>query len=638
MEPPPEQPSPMLEDCLKLLKGEKDEQRLAGLLLVTKFCKGDDLPSLRRIYEAVGVRFLDRLLKTGVGRGAITGGAGDNRDAYLQLSITVLAAFCRVPDIATSQDMILKIPQVLEILSKEAAPSNLEECYEFLYLVASASEDGVMKLFESGGLKVLASHMYISTFPDGSRLMELAMKLLQLLLNKLPLDIIFNSYQQEISLIVAILAKQFAVLHDAGKFEALHLLSAIFSSKYSTSLYDTLRGLPDSNWPNYMRDGVVAILQNRVAPTEKLQALILAESMMSILGERWLIGQVNLPNMNEPIPADRCLLLVLEQSRVEVAVLLNELAYLKYEASTSSPADTILIKQRNVAISFSLVEKIIKLLSNLCENEHEANLPDAGMDTQLLVIRGLNETIAVVLEYLKDAKEHGQRKGDDLLASVRVIGSYLAEVPDACNEKVRELLDYMLSIEGEDEPRPFHSVCFLIPMLCQLTMKTEGCKALVSCGGHKAVIDCFINLIGANGLMIDDNGSIFLACDTLLNLLLEKENVELHLDESTLVNLLKALAYWTESTDGPSDIIMGSAICTLLFDITSERALLKHHSNFNQSTLNSLSRLIGRSLAYRRQDTSDDIKANMDLLEITTSGFSRWAARFPHVREAVERT
>ena len=31
------------------------------------------------------------------------------------------------------------------------------------------------------------------------------------------------------------------------------------------------------------------------------------------------------------------------------------------------------------------------------------NLLDDGMDTQLLVIKGLNGTIAVVLEYLKDA-------------------------------------------------------------------------------------------------------------------------------------------------------------------------------------------------------------------------------------------
>ena len=54
----------------------------------------------------------------GAGKGSVTGNAGGNRDAYLQLSVTVLAAFCRVPDIAASQDMVLKIPLVLEILSK----------------------------------------------------------------------------------------------------------------------------------------------------------------------------------------------------------------------------------------------------------------------------------------------------------------------------------------------------------------------------------------------------------------------------------------------------------------------------------------------------------------------------------------
>lgn len=57
--------SPSLDDCLKLLKGERDEQRLAGLLLVTKFCKGDDVVSLRKVYDVVGARFLDRLLRTG---------------------------------------------------------------------------------------------------------------------------------------------------------------------------------------------------------------------------------------------------------------------------------------------------------------------------------------------------------------------------------------------------------------------------------------------------------------------------------------------------------------------------------------------------------------------------------------------
>lgn len=40
------------------------------------------------------------------------------------------------------------------------------ECLEFLYLVSTVSEDGVLKLYESRGMKVLASQ--ISTFSDGN--------------------------------------------------------------------------------------------------------------------------------------------------------------------------------------------------------------------------------------------------------------------------------------------------------------------------------------------------------------------------------------------------------------------------------------------------------------------------------------
>lgn len=120
--------STSMEECLKLLKGERDEQRLAGLLVVTKLCKAEDHSSLRRVYDAVGTRFLDRLLRTGMGKAAATTGNGhnnnnDNRDAYLRLSVTVLAAFCRVPEIASSEDMVSKIPLVLEVMSTQYACS-----------------------------------------------------------------------------------------------------------------------------------------------------------------------------------------------------------------------------------------------------------------------------------------------------------------------------------------------------------------------------------------------------------------------------------------------------------------------------------------------------------------------------------
>ncbi|KMZ72023.1 hypothetical protein ZOSMA_170G00440 [Zostera marina] len=40
-------------------------KNLQGLLLATKFCQGDNKKSILRVYNAVGVRFLNRLLKSG---------------------------------------------------------------------------------------------------------------------------------------------------------------------------------------------------------------------------------------------------------------------------------------------------------------------------------------------------------------------------------------------------------------------------------------------------------------------------------------------------------------------------------------------------------------------------------------------
>jgi hypothetical protein len=52
----------------------------------------------------------------------------------------------------------------------------------------------------------------------------------------------------------------------------------------------------------------------------------------------------------------------------------------------------------------------------------------------------------------------------------------------------------------------------------------------------------------------------------------------------------------SEAIEDPSVLMMASSIGALILDFTSEEALLKH-PNFDRSSLNSLSRLIARSLA-----------------------------------------
>ncbi|KAL2471873.1 neurochondrin family protein [Abeliophyllum distichum] len=624
--------SPSLEDCMKLLRGENDSQRLAGLLLVTKFCDKDNHQTVHKVYDAVSPSFLHRLLLTGMGKG---NGEGDNanREAYLQLAVTVLAAFARVPAIAASEEMVSKVPLFLEVMSNGSCSSFIEECYEFLFLVSSAHEGGVVELYESGGMNVVASQM--PTLLDGSHTMELAMKLVQLMISNLPGEKLYADHPSELSKMVAAIAKQFAVLHNALKFEALHLLSAILCSNYSGFLNVALQSMVGDDWSTHMRIGIVAVLQNRVAPAEKLQALVLAEHVISIVGEEWLIGPMNLPNAQDSFPADRCVLLVLESSRVEIAVLLNELAYLKYEASknSSSDAEAFLLKQRNLGVAFSLVEKIIKLISKFEESEELNSNSIISESTFMKIISGLNETIGVVLDYLQDAK----KKGDDLLASVRVVGSYLAEAPVACKEKIKELLGYMLSVEGEDEHSPFYSICFLLPMLCQMTMRTEACKDLASSGALRAVVGCLIRLIESNSNGAEDGGAIFLACDTILNFIMKREQIHFSSDDPSFVKLLQALPHLTEKKSDPSSIMMASSICALILDSTSEEALLRH-PDFDIDSLISLSQLMKKSLDIcSRGMMSDDASTEADLCQIVTSEYSSWADRFPHIKEVIER-
>lgn len=624
-----QQQSPSFEDCLKLLRGERDEQRLLGLLLAPKFCKNDDVASISRVYRAVGPEFLDRLLRTGMREG----GSKDNRDAYLQLSVSVLASFCRVPEIASSEDMLSKVPLVLKIMSKRLGNSFTEECYEFLLLVTNGHEDGVPTLYKSGGMSVLAHHM--STLPEGSQSLECATRLVQLMTIKLPLETITNEYSSELAIMVTVIAKQFALKHDGTKFEALHLLSTILSSKHSAAVHAVLCSMMNDNWSDFIRLGVVAVLQNRVGPAQKLQALVLADSTISIVGEDWFIGRMTLAGLQDPFPVDRCMLLLLETSRVEVSVLLNELAYLKFEApkNVSSTYESIILKQSNLAVAFSLVERIIKLISNI-EGDEDSLIKES---TFIKVISTLNETINVVLEYLQDTKDHGESKGNDLLASVRVVGSYLAEVPLASKEKVLELLGYMLSIEGEDEPSPSSSVCFLLPMLCQITMESYGCKALAASGGYTAVVECLLKLILPDCLISDDNSSIFLACDTVMNFLLKKDEIQVPINDACFVCLLGALALWAGGTSESSVIMMAASICSLILDSTSEGALLQHPS-FDSTDLSRLSQLIAKSLTLCGEGViSNHAKADADLHQIIMSGYTRWADRFPHIREAVER-
>lgn len=56
----------------------------------------------------------------------------------------------------------------LSVSNCRSSSSFLEECYEILFLTSSASENGVATLFESGGLRLIATQL--SSLQDGTKI------------------------------------------------------------------------------------------------------------------------------------------------------------------------------------------------------------------------------------------------------------------------------------------------------------------------------------------------------------------------------------------------------------------------------------------------------------------------------------
>ncbi|XP_071381469.1 neurochondrin [Centroberyx affinis] len=107
----------VLEKCLHTLKHAKnDSHTLAALLLITRLCPASQLdkPTLRRIFEAVGLSLPARLLVTAV-RGSESSSLPP--EELLSLGMALLAALSTDPDMASHPQLLTTVPLLLGILA-----------------------------------------------------------------------------------------------------------------------------------------------------------------------------------------------------------------------------------------------------------------------------------------------------------------------------------------------------------------------------------------------------------------------------------------------------------------------------------------------------------------------------------------
>eukprot|EP00899_Mesostigma_viride_P009359 jgi/Mesvir1/18424/Mv14291-RA.2 len=171
-----------MEECLRLLAGSTDEERLVGLLLVTRVVTSADDAVVCSILDAISTSFLTRLLRA---RGQEGAQGAALAQGYRQLALSVLAALMRSPAGASSTKSLKLVPEVAAIIKERSvrgardapaqglrnappgapardvtAPEEAEplvgDAYEVMLAVASCSAVGLAAARSSGILTAIS--------------------------------------------------------------------------------------------------------------------------------------------------------------------------------------------------------------------------------------------------------------------------------------------------------------------------------------------------------------------------------------------------------------------------------------------------------------------------------------------------
>lgn len=626
-----------MDECLKLLQGTNDEQRLVGLLLATKIVKGNDLHDVRRVFDAIGFPFLNRLLRTGTGQARASGGGEavgrndkEQQRAYLHLALSIISAFCRLPEFAAMDETICKVPILVETLSSKEDEVAVGDALECLLAIGAGSDAGRESLLQKNVLTTVVHRLNMAS--PNANWTPLAVRLILFMFTTTGVIQEAMMCSQELATMVPIVARQLVFQQGVFKFEALSLLHYLLASEYSAPIRLAIQNASlSSDWHANVRSGLGVILNNRVVAEKRQLALEVIEAIVEIIGEPWLLGPMVVPEDQKPVPLDRFFMLVVETLRIETAVLLNEVARKMFGSGgqTTQVAESA-GKQQGLATYLALLEHIVNVVVE--QQDASGRLKESTLE---FAFAALTEVIGLILEFLEDAQDNDVTCGDLLLGVVRLLGRYLAENPIAHRHSVSKLLAFLLTVTREGQDGSYEAVCFMLPALSQITTELDGCKALVFCGGHKQIVQ-FVRVATETG-GLDSRAPIIDACDTLLNLLIkQKDGLGSAIKVADFIPALPSLANWAVQGKQVMECALAASLCTMVLGLTNEEAL-SQYPGFGPVGLHTVFKLILMNLERcQRAERLEEPAEEEDLWDIIVTGCSQYMQRYPSFKNMIK--
>lgn len=543
----------VLERCLYTLKHAKnDSHTLAALLVISRLCPASQLdkPTLRRIFEAVGLNFPARLLMTAV-RGWESSGLAPHD--LLSLGTALLAAFSTDTDMASHPQLLNTIPFLLGIIANQPVfneqkpsaekqnkagetmtrPEDKAQPGDITHPASESAEETEASqqqgdsgstgnsfstlqetLFPSHLDEAMAADCYqilsvVCALPRGSDLLlnrgavhflcqavaknetfshEKGLALIGCILSGKTKERAWSKYPEELLTLLVGLSKDFCKATEQTRLDMCTQLVHFLPPAGAAVESEPLKGVVGSLW------GVLRpMMQSKLTPKQIRPVLILSACLLDLYG--WdLVG-----------PPKFCCLLV-NRACVEVRMGLEE-------PPGSEPS---LELQHTLTGCYRIMEAAIEQACSVGVTQTDAS-PQSSISVLSLqqsrqVLGVLEEAFSAVVYHLQQVDP--SRFGDPFIfATFRALCSWLAEETSCLKEEVTGLLPFLVSysrshMQGDgleqslsdwmtelsvNEERTRwtgkEALRYLLPALCHLSAEEAPRKVLLSLDTPSLLVD-----------------------------------------------------------------------------------------------------------------------------------------------------
>lgn len=382
------------------------------------------LATILEVYEAVGLKFLTRLLKTA---------------SVQALAVNLFSTFTQHPQIARelcSSSGPLAFPlKFFELcLSLEEGESLMDASNALINIFACAQQN--VPTISSEMIVKLVARICGEVGQDTPS---------QISLVSLLSRILYFTNRQTLSVLAPLILPSLASLFKTSKtqikFILLSSITFILKDHHIFLPQQDLFVLEKNQWPKDIREGITQVVTNRTSDESRYCALTLIYYLFQRTGPKWA------EYVRKDEKKDLFIQIVINVISVEVRVLLMILGGPQPQREKKELEST-------VVVCFGILELIMCFL--LEEN------PDRGwskLDTQIILTmqQKFSEIYSEVFLFLREIRDNSQ--GDEnnkivdasnnslLVACIRAVSAWMNEETDALQDEFRELLPWLLTIK-----------------------------------------------------------------------------------------------------------------------------------------------------------------------------------------------